>query len=161
MYHFRTAPVHTGEPRTQTELPRNPAVSTARGGRSRRLFAGRILRFAVVGGAGAVVNTATLYVLHRLLHVPLVAASVIAVELAVVHNYVLNDRWTFRMRVLSARRFVRFNLSMLAGLAVNVLVLWALVHGGVHLVVANLLAIGAAFTVNYASSTLWVWGRKR
>jgi putative flippase GtrA len=46
-----------------------------------------------------------------------------------------------------------------------VLVLWALVHGGVQLVAANLLAIAAAFSVNYASSALWVWdgtgGRNR
>ncbi|MGW0821028.1 GtrA family protein [Streptomyces sp. NPDC002845] len=115
----------------------------------------------MVGGVGTVVNTGALYVLHRLLSVPLVPASVVAVELAVVHNYLINDRWTFRTRVLSMRRFVRFNVSMLAGLAVNVLVLWALVYGGSHLVAANLFAIGAAFAVNYASSTLWVWGRNR
>jgi putative flippase GtrA len=118
-----------------------------------------MLRFAVVGGVGTVVNTAALYVLHRLLGVPLVAASALAVELAVVHNYIANNRWTFGVQAPSVRRFGKFNVSMLAGLAVNVLVLWALVHGGVHLVVANLLAIGAAFAVNYASSTLWVWGR--
>jgi putative flippase GtrA len=111
-----------------------------------------MLRFAVVGGAGTVVNTAALYVLHRLLGVPLVAASAVAVELAVVHNYVFNNRWTFGMRVLSVRRLGKFNVSMLAGLAVNVLVLWALV------LPANLLAIGAALAVNYASSAVWVWG---
>ncbi|WP_373559190.1 GtrA family protein [Streptomyces sp. SA15] len=115
----------------------------------------------MVGGAGTVVNTVVLYILHRLLHVPLVVASAVAVELAVVHNYMLNDRWTFAARAPSLRRFGRFNVSMLGGLAVNVLALWALVHGGVHLVVANLLAIGVAFAVNYTSSSLWVWGRSR
>ncbi|KUO07737.1 glycosyl transferase family 2 [Streptomyces dysideae] len=133
----------------------------ARGGWVRGLNAGRVLRFAVVGGVGTLVNTAALYVLHRLLGVPLVVASVLAVELAVVHNYMVNNRWTFGMRAPSVRRFGKFNVSMLAGLAVNVLVLWALVHGGVHLVVANVVAIGAALAVNYVSSTLWVWGRNR
>ncbi|MFJ9012544.1 GtrA family protein [Streptomyces canus] len=127
---------------------------------TRGLLTSRVLRFAVVGGVGTVVNTAALYLLHRLLGVPLVAASVLAVELAVVHNYLVNNRWTFGMRVLSVRRFGKFNVSMLAGLAVNVLVLWALVHVGAHLVVANVVAIGAAFGVNYTSSTLWVWDRK-
>lgn len=158
---FRTVPVHTGEPRGETEpSPRpavKPAVSTARRDRTRALPASRILRFAVVGGAGTAVNTAVLYVLHGVLRMPLVAASVLAVELAVVHNYLLNDWWTFAARTPSLRGFGKFNVSMLTGLAVNVLVLWTLVHGGVQLVAANLLAIGAAFAVNYASSALWVW----
>ncbi|MEV6946974.1 GtrA family protein [Streptomyces sp. NPDC051172] len=103
-------------------------------------------------------NTAALSVLHLLLRVPLVAASAMAVELAVVNNYVLNDRLTFATHALSMRRFVKFNVSMLGGLAVNVLLLWVLVRGGVAFLVANLLAIAAAFAVNYASSALWVWG---
>lgn len=122
---------------------------------------GRMLLFAAVGAVGTVVNTTALYALHLLLRVPLVAASAMAVELAVVNNYVLNDRLTFATRALSMRRFVKFNVSMLAGLAVNVLLLWVLVRGGVDLVVANLIAIGAAFAVNYASSALWVWGLPR
>ncbi|WP_223281448.1 GtrA family protein [Streptomyces antnestii] len=115
----------------------------------------------MVGGMGMIVNTVALYALHRLLHLPLIAASATAVELAVIHNYVLNARWTFHTDVRSLRRFVRFNASMLAGLAVNVALLWALVHDRVPLVVANVLAIGAAFAVNYTFSTLWVWSRPR
>ncbi|MGY6024583.1 GtrA family protein [Streptomyces spinosirectus] len=120
-----------------------------------------MLKFGVVGGAGAVVNTVALYVLHRLLRAPLVSASLVAIELAVLHNYVLNDRWTFGRRALSGRQFVKFNVSMIAGLAVNVVTLWLLVRGGMHLVMANVLAIGAGFSVNFLSSTLWVWGRNR
>ncbi|MFE5188534.1 GtrA family protein [Streptomyces sp. NPDC056628] len=167
MHYFRTVPVHTDEPRAAGEPARaagEPARNTApqaRGGWIRRLPTSRVLRFAVVGGAGTVVNTAALYVLHRLLSVPLVVASAVAVELAVAHNYVLNDRWTFAVRAPSLRRFGKFNMSMLAGLAANVLVVWTLVHVGVHLLVANLLAIAAAFSVNYASSVQWVWGRTR
>lgn len=166
MHRSRTAHVRADVPRTPDgEPPGSPPEPPARNGRARGPAASRILRFAVVGCAGAVVNTVALYALHRLLRVPLVVASAAAVELAVIHNYVLNDRWTFGMRTLSLRRFGKFNASMLAGLAVNVLVLWALVHGGRHLVLANVVAIAAAFAVNYTSSALWVWhgtwGRNR
>lgn len=166
MHRSRTAPVRADAPRTTEGEPSgNHPPPRARGGWARGLATSRMLRFAVVGGAGVVVNTAALYALHRLLHVPLVPASAMAVELAVINNYVLNDRWTFGMRALSLKRFGKFNASMLAGLAVNVLVLWALVHGGHHLVLANVIAIGAAFAVNYTSSALWVWhgtwGRNR
>ncbi|MFI1564243.1 GtrA family protein [Streptomyces sp. NPDC020490] len=158
---FRTVPVHTDEPRAEAELSPRNAASTAWGARARALLESRILRFAVVGGVGTVVNTAVLYVLHGPLGLPLLAASAVAVEVAVVNNYLLNDWWTFAARAPSLKRFGKFNVSMLTGLGVNVLVLWILVHGGVHLVVANLLAIGAAFTVNYVSSALWVWDGTR
>jgi putative flippase GtrA len=122
--------------------------------------AGCALRFAIVGGMGAIVNTAFLYVLHRWLGLPLVTASALAVELAVVHNYLLNDWWTFAVRAPSIRRFLKFNVSVLGGLVVNVFIVWLLVDLEVYFLLANGLGIGAAFAVNFLSSAGWVWGRK-
>jgi putative flippase GtrA len=161
MRYFRTVADRTDEPGAGSRLSTGSTGSAVQTSWPGVLLAGRMLRFAVVGAAGIAVNTAALYLLYRWLRVPLVVASAAAVELTVVHNYFLNDRWTFAVRAPSIRRFGKFNVSMLGGLAVNVLVLWTLMRGGVHLLPANLLAIGAAFAVNYASSTLWVWGRTR
>jgi len=120
----------------------------------------QVLKFAAVGGLGAVVNTAALYVLHVWVGLPLVAATALAVEIAVVHNYLLNDRWTFAVRILSLRRFVKFNASVLAGLGINVLLVWALAHEGMHFLMANAFGMAAAFAVNFGSSAGWVWGRR-
>jgi putative flippase GtrA len=117
-----------------------------------------IVKFMVVGGSGAILNTAVLYVLYRWLQLPLVSASALAVELAVVNNYLLHDRWTFAARSRSVRRFAKFNLSSLGGLAVNVLAVWLLSRIGLHFLVANLAGIAAAFAVNFALSATWVWG---
>ena len=127
---------------------------------SGRLSTGRILKFAVVGGSGAVLNTAVLYVLYRRLQVPLVAASALAAELAVVNNYLLNDRWTFAARSPSIRRFAKFNVSSLGGLAVNVLSVWFLTRHGLPVLVANLAGIAAGMAVNLTLSVTWVWRRK-
>jgi putative flippase GtrA len=116
-----------------------------------------IAKFVVVGGSGTVLNTAILYLLHQWLHVPLMAASAVAVEVAVVNNYLLHDRWTFATRSPSLRRFAKFNAASLGGLAVNVLVLWLLTRMGLHYLVANLIGIAAAFAVNCALSANWVW----
>ena len=51
-----------------------------------------------------------------LVHLPLLVASPLAVELAIVHNYFLNDRWTFRRRQASRARFAMFNLSAMVAL---------------------------------------------
>ena len=119
-----------------------------------------IAKFVVVGGSGTVLNTAVLYLLYRWLHVPLMAASAVAVEVAVVNNYLLHDRWTFGTRSPSLRRFAKFNAASLGGLAVNVLVLWLLTRVGLHYLVANLAGIAAAFAVNCALSATWVWGER-
>lgn len=116
-----------------------------------------LVKFLVVGGSGAILNTAVLYVLYRLLHMPLVAASAVAVELAVVNNFLLNDRWTFAARSPSIRRFAKFNLSSLGGLTLNVLLVWFLTRIGLQVLAANLVGIAAGMAVNVTLSFTWVW----
>jgi putative flippase GtrA len=126
-----------------------------------RLSTSRILRFAVVGGTGVIINTSVLYVLSRWAGLPLLAASALAVELAAISNYLLNDTWTFAARSPSFGRFVKFNTASLAGLALNVLSVWLLTRLGLYFLVANLIGIAAGFAANYAFSVRWVWGQQK
>jgi putative flippase GtrA len=126
-----------------------------------RLSTSRILRFAVVGGTGVIINTSALYVLSRWAGLPLLAASALAVELAAISNYLLNDTWTFAARSPSFRRFVKFNTASLAGLAFNVLSVWLLTRLGLYFLVADLIGIAAGFAANYAFSVRWVWGQQK
>ena len=73
----------------------------------------RILKFAGVGVTGVIINTSVLYALSRWAGLPLVAASAVAVELAAISNYLLNDTWTFAVRSPSLGRFVKFNTASL------------------------------------------------
>jgi putative flippase GtrA len=126
-----------------------------------RLSTSRILRFAVVGGTGVIINTSVLYMLSRWAGLPLLAASALAVELAAISNYLLNDTWTFAARSPSFGRFVKFNTASLAGLALNVLSVWLLTRLGLYFLVANLIGIAAGFAANYAFSVRWVWGQQK
>lgn len=119
------------------------------------------LRFGVVGVAGACVNTISLHVLYGLAHLPLLLASPVSVELAVVHNYLLNDRWTFPGRAPSLSRFARFNASALLTLLVNVFAVWVLVGSGIDYTAANLAGIGLGAALNFGASSTWVWRRER
>jgi len=116
-----------------------------------------LAKFAVVGASGAVLNTAVLYALYEWLRMPLLGASAVAVEIAVVSNFLLNDRWTFGARSPALRRFVKFNVSSLAGVTVNVLAVRVFTGLGLHLVLANLVGIALGFAVNFALSSSWVW----
>jgi putative flippase GtrA len=118
----------------------------------------RARRFALVGLAGVGVNSLGLYLLHGMAQVPLVAASVLAVELAIVHNYLWNELWTFHGRRPSLSRFAKFNVTALAALVVNVGVVWLLASVGEFYLMANLLGIAAAVFINFTVSMTWIWG---
>ena len=126
---------------------------------ARRRPGPRMVRFAVSGGAGAAINMLALCLLSWRAGLPLAAASALAVELAAISNYLLDDSWTFARRRPSLRRFAKFNVASLMGLAFNVFAVWFLAHVGVHLLAANVAGIAAGFTVNHAFGVSWVWGR--
>jgi dolichol-phosphate mannosyltransferase len=121
---------------------------------------GRPLRFGIVGLSGIVVNSAILWVLVRELHLAVTLGSVVATEAAILSNFLLNDRWTFRgARERSfIQRMVRFNGVALGGMAITAGILTALTHyTHLHLLFANLLAVGAATGWNYIVNSRWTW----
>ena len=119
----------------------------------------RFSKFAIVGGSGALVNTGVLILLYGQVHLPLVAASALAVEISIISNFVWNDRWTFGRRTWSFSRLLRFNGVSLGGLAVTAATLWALVrYADIPYVWANLLGIGLAMLWNFSVNSLWTWG---
>ncbi|MEU9794135.1 GtrA family protein [Streptomyces sparsogenes] len=163
MQRFGTFSDRTSDPSERVD---NPGKSKRRFFRRLSLsgplaaLSGLVLRFAVVGVGGVLVNSAALFALYHWAHWPLLAASPVAVELAVVNNYVFNDRWTFAVSAPSFRRFLKFNVSVLGGLAVNVLAVWLLERWGFHLLLANCVGITAGFAANFVASAGWVWGRQ-
>lgn len=120
----------------------------------------RLLTFAIVGGIGAVINVSVLYMLSRWAALPVSVASALSVELAAISNYLFNDTWTFGTRSPSLKRFAKFNVASLIGLALNVLCVWLLTRLGIYLLLADFIGIAAGFAVNYTFSVRWVWRRR-
>jgi dolichol-phosphate mannosyltransferase len=120
----------------------------------------RPLRFGVVGLSGIVVNSAILWVLVRELHLAVTLGSMLATEVAILSNFLLNDRWTFRgARERSfMQRLLRFNGVALGGMAITAGILTALAsYTQLHLLIANVLAVGAATGWNYVVNSRWTW----
>ena len=119
----------------------------------------RFIKFLLVGGLGVVINSLALLVLHQLIRFPLVVASLVAVELAIVNNFLWNDRWTFGRKQPSLRRFFQFNLVSFGGLVITTGTLWVLVtHLATPYLLANLVGIGLATCWNFGVNLLWTWG---
>jgi putative flippase GtrA len=128
-----------------------------------RRYAGP-LRFGLVGLSGVVINTAVLWALVQGMRLPVLLASVLATEAAIVSNFLLNDRWTFRATTLRhsfLQRLLRFNGVALGGMAISTVTLAMLtIYGDLHLLVSNLFAVGAAMSWNYGVNSRWTWSRQ-
>jgi dolichol-phosphate mannosyltransferase len=120
-------------------------------------------RFAAVGALGVVVNSSLLFWLHTRIGLSYLLAGTCAIELAILHNFLLNELWTFRnlRRGRSGMvwsRLTKFQLVSFGGMAINLATL-ALLHGvfNLPLLLSNLVGISGAVMSNYATNKLWTW----
>src|SRR5260221_6211249 len=122
----------------------------------------RLSKFLVVGVTGMLVNSLALFLLYQWARLPLVLASILSTEMAIVNNFCWNDRWTFGRTPLSLNRFALFNLLSLAGLVITTVTLWLLAGRlGVYYLSANLLGMALATAWNFVVNVVWTWGGVR
>lgn len=119
--------------------------------------AAQVARFGVVGVLGTVVNVIILHVLHTELGWGFTRSSAIATELAIVHNYIWNELWTFHIRQLDLRRLARYNASSLLAFAVTVSVA-TIVKEAIDPRLAQLVGILCGAGLNYLVNVRWTWG---
>ncbi|MGH9492643.1 MAG: GtrA family protein [Terriglobales bacterium] len=127
----------------------------------------RWLKFNFVGALGIGVQLAALAALTAL-GLGYLAATALAVEAAVVHNFLWHERMTWRDRATPLfrhllGRFVRFQMANGAISLIGNLVVMRLLVGAVHLPVlwANLGAIASCAALNFVVSDRLVFTTSR
>jgi putative flippase GtrA len=121
----------------------------------------RWLKFNAVGIAGAAVQLAILWALTRLAGIQYVLATIVAVEAAILHNFVWHESWTFPGLAPGEwpRRLLRFHLvNGAVSIASNVAFTFVL-HESLKLPVlaANLAAISIGAMLNFVLAHFWVF----
>ncbi len=125
----------------------------------------RWLKFNLVGAMGTLVQVAVVSFGTQVLGMNYLLATALAVEAAVLHNFVWHDRFTWVDRsgltVSRLGRFFRFNLTGVISVAGNLMFLSVLVEQA-HLPVvsANLLAIAFCSPASYVASDRIVFRKK-
>jgi putative flippase GtrA len=132
-------------------------------GSGRRIMM-RWLKFNVVGGLGIGVQLSILLCLTSGFHFGYLPATALAVEAAVVHNFLWHERYTWADRVQPAwkkslPRLLRFNLTTGAiSITGNLLLMKLLVGlGQMNYLVANGVAIALCSMANFLVSEGWVF----
>ncbi len=124
----------------------------------------RWCKFNFVGGIGIGVQFAALFFLRSILGFDYLFATAIAVEAAVVHNFVWHEQFTWADRVDSSwrqslPRLLRFNLTTGAVSILGNLALMRVMVGEGHMdyLVANAIAIALCSIANFLVSEEWVF----
>jgi putative flippase GtrA len=154
-----------GELRARTPAEHQQIVAAASKLLSSHRFI-RWLKFNFVGGVGIAVQFAALFLLKSVLHLQYLAATAIAVEAAILHNFAWHERFTWRDHVqpswrLSLPRLVRFNLSTGTISILGNLGLMRMLVGQGHMnyLLANAIAIAMCSLANFLVSDDWAFKR--
>jgi len=122
-------------------------------------------KFNLVGVMGMVAQLGSLAVLNRIVPGHYLAASAVALELTLLHNFVWHVHYTWRERRETATlpgQCVRFHLSNgMVSLAGNLALVKVLVADArLPVVAANGIAILCCSLVNFSLGETWVFGTK-
>jgi putative flippase GtrA len=124
----------------------------------------RWLKFNAVGALGIGVQLGVLLTLKSRFHLSYLFATALAVEAAVIHNFLWHERYTWVDRVQpswrkSLPRLLRFNLTAGGVSIVGNLALMKLMvdFGHVNYLVANGVAIVLCSLANFLVSEQWVF----
>ena len=115
------------------------------------------IKFNVVGLLGFGLQSATLFILtHTVYSISYLAATAVAVELAVLNNFVWHQRWTWKDRPAEAkketwRRLAKFNVTTGLVSLVGNLVLMSILVGRLGLPVtgANVITVAACSVLSF------------
>jgi dolichol-phosphate mannosyltransferase len=101
-----------GQSKLGPEYIKNTLVFIAKA-RIKDIISSRFIKFALVGGFGAVVQLSSLHLWRSI--APYQLATFLSIETAVLSNFMLNNLWTFADRKLTViqmpLKFVQFNLA--------------------------------------------------
>ena len=119
----------------------------------------RMYLFAMVGISGVLINM-LMYVIFVHLYFPLWGASILSGFIAMLSNFIFNDRltWHDARKGLWVNRFIKYVLTSLVGIGINSIVLSVLAYGlHVHYLIANILGIIVAMVWNFIVNNFWTW----
>jgi putative flippase GtrA len=147
--------------------------------------AGTLLKFVIIGTIGYLVNQIGLFLTYDTPLLPflpapnadlhlglfshrdarLLFASIIAVELSIISNFVWHEHWTFRDRRHHGHwfgRLLRFNLTSLGSPIISVIAVNILVpYFGVNKYLANTIGVLLGLSWNWGANTRIVWRRRK
>ena len=89
---------------------------------------GQMLRYAIVGGAGAVIDLALLFILTEFFNFYYLLSTTLAFIFSALLNFYFNRRWTFKSSGNAQRQLLIFSFVAISGVLINAGIMYVLVE---------------------------------
>lgn len=112
---------------------------------------GQMLRYAVVGGTGAIIDFGLLYILKEYFGWHYLVSATLAFIFSALFNFYLNRVWTFKSSGNSRKQLLIFSFVSVSGLCLNNSILYIVVKwlGIYYVYYAKVLAVGLVTIWNF------------
>jgi len=124
----------------------------------------RVIKFILVGASGVIVNLGLLYFLKEFLKINYLVAGLVAIEISIINNFVLNSLWTWKDKFTTSLkiilfRFLKFNFSTgFSILVINFLFLWVLTeYFHFYYILSQSIGIIMGSIINFLLYHYWVF----
>ncbi len=116
-------------------------------------------KFSVVGISGMVVNQGFLTLFVSVFSWDVSIAGIIAIEISILSNFILNNYWTWKDQKESSflTRFMKYHAVTIFSGGVNYLILLILTSMGYHYFISNLIGIAVGAVVNFIFNHFWTF----
>lgn len=134
----------------------------------------KIVKFGITGCLGTITNLIIFYITNSILKINHIICSIISFSFAVTQNYFINSFWTFRAKninedekffdsKISFKKYIKFVCVSLAGLIVNLLILFLMVDifKFNYKIIAQTFGILGGMIFNYLGSHFFVYKIKK
>jgi dolichol-phosphate mannosyltransferase len=124
-----------------------------------------VVKYMTVGITGIFVNMGTLIFLTEYVGIYYLISSLFASEASIITNFILNDKWTYGniadKKYGFGSRLAMFNVICIAGMIVNITVLFVLTDLlGIYYIISNLIGVACVFLWNFIVNRRMTWIQK-
>ncbi len=149
----------TGPTNLSSERAQAPVADQGRSAQAMlsKLLSPRVARWLIVGVGFAAFGVGLLKLLAGILAWPYWIATLCQGEITTILRFFLVDRWVFGFRQPTWKRLWQYHIANGFGFVIWWSTANILQKGGVHYILAAILAMGVSVGFSMLSNFLWIW----
>lgn len=123
-----------------------------------------IVKFALVGGIGAITILVFTLLFTEYFHLWYILSAAIGIEISIILAFILNTKLTFRHKFNNVKKTIKslitYHGTALGGMMINLMILYILTqYAQLYYLFSEVIGIIFAFGFNYLASSRYVWNK--
>jgi len=122
-----------------------------------------LIKYAIVGASGVAVNMGVLYSLTEYFGLYYMVSAVIASELSIISNFIINNKWTFSQtdtKHSAGKRLLIYNAISIIGTVILLGIMYILTEWmSLYYVYSQWIGVVVVFGINYVLNKRITWSK--